>query len=125
MLTPDELRAMKPEDQTQLFESMAERFYGTTQYNTKISEDFGVSRPTVFRWKRENATPYAVIYTLDAWIKTDANYTRILQDWQTLPEALAEVTRGLTRTTGILTTLARRMPAALPDAAKSFDPEQS
>jgi hypothetical protein len=124
MLTPDELRAMKPETQTQLFEDLATRFYGTAQFNTKIAEDFGVSRPTIFRWKRENATPYAVIYALDAWLKNDAHYTRILQDWQSLPDALAEVTRGLTRATGILTTIARRMPAVAPGAAQSFDPAQ-
>lgn len=123
MLTPDDLRAMEPEEQTQLFEKLAFKFYGTNSYNEKVSSDFGVSKPTVFRWKRENNTPFAVIFALDAWCNSNMNYTRILADWQTLPEDLNQITRHLTRVATTLSTIARRMPPAEPDAGKSFDPE--
>lgn len=124
MLTPDDLRNLSPEDQTQLFHRLATQFYGTTENAIKLSNDFGVSRPTIFRWRRENNTPWAVIFTLDAWVNSDAAATRIMEDWYKLPDDLAEVTKGLARVTSTLSAIARRMPVAAHDAVKSSDPEQ-
>jgi hypothetical protein len=125
MLTPDDLRAMSAEDQTQLFERLATQFYGTTQNAAKLATDFGVSNPTIFRWRREQNTPWAVIFTLDAWVNSDAAATRILDDWHTLPEDLADVARTMSRVTATLSTIARRMPLGALDVPKSSDPAQS
>jgi len=122
MLTPDDLRAMSADDRTQLFERLATQFYGTTQNAGKLATDFGVSNPTIFRWRRENNTPWAVIFALDAWVNSDAAATRILDDWHSLPEDLADVAKIMTRVTATLSTIARRMPVASHDVAQSSDP---
>lgn len=122
MLTPDDLRNLSPEDQTQLFHRLATQFYGTTENAPKLSNDFGVSRPTIFRWRRENNTPWAVIFTLDAWVNSDAGITRNLDDWHSLPDDLAEVAKIMGRVTSTLSGIVRRMPPAAHDAGRSSDP---
>lgn len=122
MLTPDDLRSMTPEDRTQLFMDMAARFYGTKSNAVKLSEDFDISKPTVFAWRRKHTTPWAVIFTLDAWLNSDAASERLLDDWHSLPADLGDATRALGRVAATLTTIARRLPAAR-DAEKSSVPE--
>lgn len=110
MLKPDQLRAMTPEDQTQLFDQLATAFYGTPNFVPRLTEDFGVGRATVFRWKRENNTPWAVLYALDRWVNTEAMVSNVFEDWQAVPAQLSVATRELARVAATLEKVARRLP---------------
>lgn len=124
MLTRSDIEAMTPEQQTQLFESLAETFYGTARNGPMIERDFGISRPTVFAWRRKHNTPWAVLYTLDAWVNSEVMTARqIVEDAVSLPAQLADITAGLGRVTATLSSLARRMPAMMrPDPEPSSLP---
>ena len=64
MLTTAQLDAMTPEDRTQLFEQLAAAQFGARNYSDEAARHFNVSRPTVFRWRREHNVPYAVLMSL-------------------------------------------------------------
>jgi len=112
MLTRSDLEAMSPDAQTQLFESLAETFYGTSRNGPMIERDFGISRPTVFAWRRNNNTPWAVLYTLDRWTNSEEIMARrFLEDMASVPTQLADIATGMSRLAATFSTLARRMPA--------------
>ena len=111
MISPEQLRAMTPEARTQLLNAYATAFYGTPDFVTKLSADFDVSKATVFRWKKDNNAPWAVIFALDAWQNTDAMAQNILQDWQEVPAQLIDAAQAMSRVGAILARIARRLPA--------------
>ena len=113
MLTPEQLRAMTAQDHTAMFENLAERFYGTDQYTTKIAADLDVSRPTIFRWKRDNTVPWPVLYTLESWTnKPDKAAKRILDDFGSIPGDLLEAAKAMQKVALTLGAIAKRLPAA-------------
>jgi len=69
-ITPETLNAATPEERTEAFETCAALWYGTTRFGPRITADFAVSRSALFAWKRNNATPHAVILALAAWLET-------------------------------------------------------
>ena len=102
---------MTPEARTQLFTALATAFYGSNEFVAKLSEDFDVSKATVFRWKKDHNAPWAVIYSLDAWQNTEAMERNILQDWQDVPAQLTEAAQAMSKVGVILARIARRLPA--------------
>ncbi|MGL6209121.1 MAG: hypothetical protein ACRC14_04740 [Paracoccaceae bacterium] len=124
MLKPDDLKAMTPEARTQMFESLATEFYGTERHGEMVARDFGLSRNTIINWKRGHTVPLAVIYTLDAWLKTPQFATTIIGDWASIAPDLSKIAYGLSQVCGKLASIGRRMPsgfasspAAAPDGA--------
>lgn len=113
MLTPEQLRAMTDEAQTAMFEELAERFYGTNQYTTKIATDLNVSRPTIFRWKRDNTVPWPVLFTLESWAtRPEKAAKRILDDFGSIPGDLLEAARAMQKVALTLGAISKRLPAA-------------
>lgn len=110
MLKPDDLRSIPPEARTQLFESLATTFYGSTSFAVQIARDFDVARPTVFRWRREHNVPFAVLFALDAWVNSDAYAARVLEDWQTVPAQLSDAARAMASAASTMARIAKRMP---------------
>lgn len=107
MLKPDDLHAMKPEDRTQLFERLAVLHYGSDRYAVAASHDFDVARPTVFRWKREHTTPFAVILLLQAWTGAESPSATVRGEMDNLRRLLAETRESLDRLTKIVPPAAR------------------
>jgi len=66
MLTTAQLDAMTPEERTQLFETLAIQTFGQKGFCDHAATHFGLTRPTVYRWRREHNVPYAVLMALDA-----------------------------------------------------------
>ena len=121
MLTPEQLRAMTAEEHTAMFEDLAERFYGTNQYTSAIARDLDVSRPTIFRWKRDNTVPWPVLFTLESWTnKPDRAARRILDDFASIPADLIDAAKAMQKVALTLGAISRRLPAA-PDAAVAHD----
>lgn len=119
MLKPDDLRAMPPEDQTQLFDALCRTYYGTSEYAPKLSADLDVARSTIFRWKADNRTPWAVLFTLDQWVHGEAMDQKLLEEWRSLPAQLSDAARHLGSVATTLSQIARRLPASRDDAAAS------
>ncbi len=65
MLTTAQLDAMTPEARTQLFEALAIQTFGQKGFCDHAATHFGLTRPTVYRWRREHNVPYAVLMALD------------------------------------------------------------
>ncbi len=65
MLTTEQLDDMTPEARTQLFEALAVKMFGPKSYSDATAKHFGVSRPSVFSWRRKHNVPYAVLMALD------------------------------------------------------------
>lgn len=124
MLTPAELKAMTPEDRTQLFDTLATTYYGTDRYAAQLAEDMEISRPTVFRWKRTNEAPAPVIWTLYFWVNSDLRAGKVMQDWHAIAPAMDEAVKALSRVAATLASVSRRMPAA-PDDAPASEPAVS
>lgn len=64
-MTPDQIRNLSPEDRTATFHRLACDWFGTDRYGNLACEDFGITRSTVFTWKRENTVPVWAIEILD------------------------------------------------------------
>jgi hypothetical protein len=138
MLKPETLHAMKPEARTKLFESLCAAFYGRRLTAEVFAADFDVSRQTYFRWKRESNVPFAVLFTLDQWINSEAKAERIMQDWHDLPDQLQRAAEGLLNATRTLQRIARlsgvsdappppiesAQPSEASDEADQLDEEQ-
>jgi hypothetical protein len=107
MLKPAQLRRMKPEARTQLFEEMARAFYGKGGLAERIVEDFDVSRVTYFNWRRQDNVPFAVLLTLDRWLHGEAKATNVAQDWNDIPAQLAEAAEALAKVATRLERIAR------------------
>lgn len=95
MLKPDDLHAMKPEDQTQLFERLAVLHYGTDRYAVAASHDFDVARPTIFRWKREHITPFSVILLLQEWTTGGDRNATVRRELENLVRLQIEIRNAL------------------------------
>lgn len=119
MLTPDTLRDMTPEQRTQLFESLSTAYYGTTRNAEKIAADFDVSRPTIFRWRRENLTPWAVLFTLDRWLHGDGRARQIMGAWGEIPAQLSDAAAAMSKVAANLDRIARHLPVVLDDGPAS------
>ena len=111
MLTPEQLRAMTPEAQTQLFTGLATAYYGAPDFPQQLADDFGVNKATVYRWKKDNNTPWAVIFTLDLWVNSGVQDRNVLQDWQDVPAQLTEAAAAMAKVGVSLARIARRLPA--------------
>lgn len=107
MLKPADLIAMTPEERTQLFDSLANAFYGSRRTAQAIADDMGYSRGTVFNWQREHTVPLPVIYTLDAWLSSEFKAERIMEDWTGLPAQLSDVADKLAEVSRTMARVAR------------------
>lgn len=107
MLKPADLRAMTPFQRTQLFETMATTFYETESNAPKLAADFDVSRPTIFRWRKEHNVPFAVLYTLDHWLNGQEQAERIVADWKDMPAQLSEAADKLATVARTMARVAR------------------
>lgn len=56
-MTPDQIRNLSPEDRSATFHRLACDWYGTDRYGNLAVDDLGITRSTVFTWKRENTVP--------------------------------------------------------------------
>lgn len=100
MMTPKTLHEMDPKERTQLFERMAQAHYGNDRYAVKAAHDFGVSRPTVFAWKRNDNVPFAVLMVLEQWVSLDRS--DIATELKAMARAQIEVAKSLERLTKIV-----------------------
>ena len=131
MLTPADLRAMTPEELTALFDEMATAYWGRSDYGVVAAADLDVSRPTIFRWQSSHNVPFPVLYTLDAWLNSDAFTGKLFKDLQDLPEELSAACRHLATAGRTLSQAAIRFPrfiqtqiAASAQDARSCSTEQ-
>ena len=107
MLKPADLHAMTPQERTQLFERLAIQFYDTASNAPALARDFDVTRPTIFRWRREHNVPFAVLYTLDRWINGEGKALQIVADWHNLPAQLSEAAEKMREVSLALARIAR------------------
>jgi len=97
MLTPDTLHAMEPQERTSLFEALAAKWWGPG-FAAKCAADMGVSRPTVFRWRREHNVPFPVIMLLERWTTTEPPekdlvpvFTRLVEDQKAVADTISDL----------------------------------
>ena len=107
MLTPDQLRAMTPEQRTQLFDKLCRAYYGERLTQPTVAADFDVTRETVFRWGKNHNVPWAVLFTLERWLNSEGRAEKIVADWASIPQDLATVTAQLARVAGTMGRIAR------------------
>jgi hypothetical protein len=122
MLTPAQLHDMTPEARTALFEDLALRHYGTTANASLLGADFDVSRGTIFNWRKNDSTPFAVIFTLDRWVNGDGMGQRIEKNWDDLALALDATVRDFGHVLGAVSRIARLTAVSRP-AAPEQQPE--
>ena len=106
MLKPEAVRDMTPEARTALFESLAVK-WGGTSYGNKAADDLGVTRSTIFRWRRENAVPFPVLYALDAWILSAAKITPVVGDGVDVADTLNRAAQNLASAGKVLAEMAK------------------
>lgn len=97
MLTPATLHGMTPEQRTEAFETLASAYYGSDRYAEKAAYDFGVSRPTVFSWRRNNNVPFAVILLLQEWGLESNRSTAMLREWKNITEQQHQIAQSLAK----------------------------
>lgn len=107
MLKPEAVRDMTPEARTALFESLAVKWWGTS-YGNKAADDLGVTRSTIFRWRRENTVPFPVLYALDAWILSAAKLTPVVDDGVDVADALNRAAQNLASAGKVLAEMAKK-----------------
>ena len=56
-MTPEQIKDLSPEGRTATFHRLACEWYGTDRYGNLACDDLGITRSTVFAWKRENTVP--------------------------------------------------------------------
>jgi hypothetical protein len=124
MLTPDDLRKMAAEDRTALFEQLCHVYYGERLTRPAVAADFDVTRETVYRWIKDSNVPFAVLFTLERWVNSEARAEKIIQDWGTIPAQLAEAAGTMSRIAGTLSRIARLSggPGASVDTADASPP---
>lgn len=66
-MTPAEIRALSPEDRTQLLRTLAADRYGEVTTLDLLAEEMGYSRRAVFDWVKLHTVPVPVLYALQAW----------------------------------------------------------
>ena len=123
MLTPDHLRNMTAEERTALFEGLCRAYYGERLTQPTVAADFDVTRETVFRWGKNHNVPWAVLFTLDRWLHSEARAEKIIADWGTIPADLEAAATQLSRVASTMARIARlSQPVALDSAAASPQP---
>lgn len=56
-MTPDQIKDLSPEERTATFHRLACDWYGTERYGNLAVDDLGITRSTLFAWKREDTVP--------------------------------------------------------------------
>jgi predicted DNA-binding transcriptional regulator AlpA len=107
MLTPDDVRKMTPEDRTALFEKLCLAWYSERLTRNAVAADFDVTRETVYRWIKDNAVPWPVLFTLERWVNSDARAEQIIASWGSIPAQLAEAAGNMSRIAGTLNRIAK------------------
>jgi hypothetical protein len=107
MLTPDQLRAMTPEQRTALFEKMCAEHYGDRLTAVLVAADFDVRRETYFRWRKDHTVPFAALYALDGWLNSVDRAEKIIAKWGTIPADMAEAANAMARAAGTMAKIAK------------------
>ena len=122
MLTPDDLNAMTDDQRAQLLERLGAAYYGSASFHSRLADDMGVSRPTAFRWRREQNTPWAVLFTLDRWVNGEAKAEQVMRDWGDVPAQLSEAAERLAQVSRTLGRIARFSAVARAGSDGGSDP---
>lgn len=125
MLTSETLHTMTPEQRTDLFEKLCAAWYGDRLTAPTVAADFNITRETYFRWRKDHNVPWAVLFSLERWVNSDARAEQIIADWATIPAQLAEVSAQLSRITGTMARIARlsAVSEAASAASQPLSPE--
>jgi len=108
MLTAEQMNAMTPEERTQLFDAFIARLYPGENEILRAANAMGYAKTTVYRWRRENATPMAALMLLQEWDEQrradDAQRQRNLaaDEFRTLLQQQIEVSKTLERILSLL-----------------------